>query len=332
MSESTQTPIADGGYRIDEGGIVHVEEGLAPATIPSERRISDPKTAEAREDALPPATPALVTPSLPPGLAHRLTENDVAAFGGAARRLGLSDDQAQSILNLYADRVRANADQNRRPTYGEAVATLQAEWGDAMPRKIAAANRAVDALGGERLRAHLRRTGLTNDDHLVRLFADLGERMTREQIQRARVSRGAAVDRETVLIEYDRRMRDPEDPYWKAGHPDHKRAVAEMARLSTQVYGTAPVADPGLDPPSPRRAPASGEGATLTLGVRAVEASAILDGWYADRRHPVNNRHDPRHQEAVKIAQRLEAVAAHKRTVDPRRLADRLFQEARRRR
>jgi hypothetical protein len=323
----------ENNYPIDENGIVRAEQGPVPVTVPADRD-GDSRTAEVRglrEQALPQAAPVLVAPSLPPDLAHRLTENDVESFGRAARRIGLSDGQAQSILNLYADRVRANADANRRPTYAGTVTTLKAEWGDAMPRKLAAASRAVEALGGDRLREHLRQTGLTNDEHLVRMFADLGEKMNREQMQRTRVVRGASVDRETVLIEYDRRMRDPEDPYWNARHPDHKRAVAEMARLAPQVYGNAPIPEPGIDDPGLRTAPVSADTA-LDLAAQGARASAILNAWYKDRSHPVNNRHDPRHKEAVAIAQRLEAVASHKRNVDPRALADRLFQRARTRR
>ena len=308
----------------DERGITRAQERSVPVTMPEGRR-----GARQTQTALPPASePALVTPDLPPDLAHRLTDNDVAAFGSAARRLGLSGQQAQAILDLYAERVRVNADTNRRPTRGETVTVLQQEWGDALPRKLAAANRAVEALGGERLREHLRRTGLSNDEHLVRLFADLGERMTREQVERARVSRGASVDRETVLIEYDRRMRDPEDPYWKANHPDHKRAVAEMTRLSQVVYGAAPVPDPNVAPPTPRKASLPA-GIAIDLAAEGVEANAILNRWYSDRSHPVNNRHDPRHNEAVEIAHRLHAIAGHRKNVDARQLADALFRRAR---
>jgi len=344
MNEAT-TPAPN--YPIDSSGVVRTDEApVTPALPPARGRSRDARTAEARAAVMAarpsvapgagagPVTteaapaPVLVRPTLAPDLEHRLTQDDMDTFASVSSRLGLTTPQAQSLVDFFAGRVKANADQNRRPTEAAATVELQAEWREHFDRKVASARRAVEALGGDRLRAHLIKRGLNNDPEMVRLFAGLGEKMTADAVQRARVLQGGRIDRETAQLEHDRIMRDKTHDYWQRNSPAHRRAVTEVNPLAATVYGTTPLPEAGVDTPTPA-APTRTREEAVTLATLALQADHIAKSWIGDPTHPINQRHSPQHKDAVKQYNELLAVAHRKTAAPGRDVADKIFNDAR---
>lgn len=113
--------------------------------------------------------------------AEQFIQTDHANFKGladAAHRLGVMPDQFQGLVDQFANMqaqgfkttqeaiVKMNADN---------VAALKSSWGEAFDGKVAAANLAVEKLGGEKLRDVLSDRGLGTDPVLLNAFAQIGE-------------------------------------------------------------------------------------------------------------------------------------------------------------
>jgi hypothetical protein len=203
---------------------------------PEELQALRSKLAEAGVIEAPPAKPEEYKATLAPREdGTPVDEQLMSAFRQRAHAAGMTDKQAQAMLDLYGENI-AGAQLKIAGSRAETMAALEREWGGATPRQIALANRALsDADPDGELTRILVGTGLANHPAMIKHFARVGrERAEDDPTWAADMSTGSAEDARTQLAKI---MADPNDLY----HPQHKgrpgreERVAQVARLYEQI-------------------------------------------------------------------------------------------------
>lgn len=124
--------------------------------------------------------------SLPEGF-----EYDEAAakdFEGLARELGLSQEQAQRLVNMYTDNIQrgilaqAEAADARNAAWADAARTDAEYGGSDFEKNLAIANYGLSRLGSPALMKYLSESGLGNHPEIIRLCWKAGKLM-REDAQ-----------------------------------------------------------------------------------------------------------------------------------------------------
>lgn len=143
----------------------------------------DPQAADALAAAMqPPARPEDYRLDLPPIPGFEGNDDDMQAVADVkawAHQAGFSqvtlDELGGRFRELIADDARHDPE-TIAARQSRCVAALRAVWGDDFDTKFAAAMRAVERLGGERLAAFMDNTRLGDDPWVVRALAEAAER------------------------------------------------------------------------------------------------------------------------------------------------------------
>lgn len=108
----------------------------------------------------------------------------LATFEPVARELGLSQEQAQKLVDIYGkdivpklEQKRAEAWQKQTEQWGNDVRADKEIGGDKLTANIGMAQKALDQFGTPELRTYLEQTGLGNHPDLVRCFMKVGKSM-----------------------------------------------------------------------------------------------------------------------------------------------------------
>jgi len=164
---------------------------------------------------------------------------DEARLGGALKTmhgLGLTNQQVQGIMDLYAQDTKASME-SYHTTQKQALATLKEEWGPTADRKFIIAQRAAQEYGGKELMEVLDKTGLGNNPAFIRFFADVGELLVEEGFISGKIE-GVPGPQEAEK-QIDAILADKSHPYnSKDNTPAHKQAVEAMKQLHELAYGT----------------------------------------------------------------------------------------------
>jgi len=165
---------------------------------------------------------------------HRpyMSEEDVKTFGDMAHKIGLSNKQAQTVIDHYllkADGYVDSLAKERRAT----EYTLRNEWGAAYDRNVAVAARAVMESGGKDLLDYLDRTGLGNHPAIIKAFHKMGAILVDEGYVADDSVGSGVVDAKSEIAAI---MSDRKHPYWVTSHPEHKAAVKHIAELHEIAY------------------------------------------------------------------------------------------------
>ena len=174
----------------------------------------------------------------PEGLDDSLWDQGRAeAFEQAAHKLGLNTRQVRGLLDWelanVSEAVR-KADESREEAKRQVEESLKREWGGAYVENLSAARAAALKLGGERV---LNDQYLANHPDFIKIMAQVGKIVGE--------GRGAMDTREGRSPETSQGIREeiarvtsnPEDPYFKSGHPQHDDRVQYVAGLYAKLYG-----------------------------------------------------------------------------------------------
>ncbi|NIL23527.1 peptidase [Yersinia mollaretii] len=108
----------------------------------------------------------------------------LATFEPVARELGLSQEQAQKLVDIYGkdivpklEQKQAEAWQKQTEQWGNDVRADKEIGGDKLTANIGMAQKALDQFGTPELRTYLEQTGLGNHPDLVRCFMKVGKSM-----------------------------------------------------------------------------------------------------------------------------------------------------------
>ncbi|MDA8231576.1 MAG: hypothetical protein M0006_09580 [Magnetospirillum sp.] len=160
----------------------------APADAPAPQPAAPAAETQPPSPAEPPAEYANF--ALPDGL--QLDPALADAFKTLARDLGLPQEGAQKLVDLYAGKAREAAEAPYRQ-WAETQARWQSEaktdreYGGAdLARNVAVAASAIDRFGGPRLRQALEATGAGNHPEVIRFFYRVGKSIAEDTLVSAR--------------------------------------------------------------------------------------------------------------------------------------------------
>ncbi len=173
-----------------------------------------------------PETPdkyAPVMPDLPEGFAW--DEGQTKSFFEAAHKTGLTPQQAQALVDWYAEDQKGVLKAGES-AIAEAETAMKAEWKAAYPKNLGLAKAASNWLGVTEV---LDQTGLGNHPTILKAFAKLGKALAEDGVISGEVE--GVPTNEVVQKQIAAIMNDRKHPYWNRNLAGHAEAVEEVTRL-----------------------------------------------------------------------------------------------------
>jgi hypothetical protein len=119
---------------------------------------------------------------------EQLDSQLVETFTPLAKELGLSNDQAQKLVDI-APQIQQRMAQQQAEAWGKQLEAWVGEvkadkviGGDNLPATMASAQKVMQQFGTPELKAALEQTGMGNHPELVRLFAKVGKAMGEDSL------------------------------------------------------------------------------------------------------------------------------------------------------
>ena len=163
-----------------------------------------------------------------------LNEGDVKQFAENAHKLGLSNTQAQGVLEFYKNNMESNAQQSQVDTETSQVQAeqeLRKEWGRDFEANVKRAGALAKAnMNPDILDLELK-SGIRVGDHpeLIKGFAKIASMMSEDKIV---LSENESADKSTDLeSQISTITNNREGPYWNKRHPDHDKSVQQVYTL-----------------------------------------------------------------------------------------------------
>lgn len=166
-------------------------------------------------------------------LPESIPEDVTGWYKEKAFELGLNQDQAKGLMESYMaleavkqEEIKAQKEAQQE----EWIASIKEEFGSSMDKRIETAKKAVEAFGGEDLRAAMDSTGLGNHPAMVKAFAKIGKEMLEGGLTQAEAEATFGMTPEEAGQRLSNLKRDPEfmKAYMSPTHPSHKAAVEEL--------------------------------------------------------------------------------------------------------
>ncbi|RYM69604.1 peptidase [Serratia liquefaciens] len=141
---------------------------------------ADKEAAEKAEKEKKPAAPEKYEFAAPEG--QELDANALSVFEPIAKELGLTQEQAQKLVDIYPQiqQQQAEAWSKQIAEWGEQVKADKEIGGDKFNASVGLAQRALDQFGNPELREYLNASGLGNHPALVRFCAKVGKSMAED--------------------------------------------------------------------------------------------------------------------------------------------------------
>lgn len=138
--------------------------------------------------------------ALPEGMEY--AEERAQAFGGLAKELGLTQEQAQRLVNFEVQEIQAAVQgqrdsHDRRASEWTNAAKADREFGgERLEENLGIARAALDALASSELRDYLEKEGLGNHPELIRFCWKVGKLLGEDKVPGAADGRrGAGIAR-----------------------------------------------------------------------------------------------------------------------------------------
>lgn len=171
------TPPAEGGKADDGKGDGQIDAGAKPDGDQAKADDKQDDKGEAKTGA-----PESYDFKAPEGV-EQLDTQLVETFTPLAKELGLSNEQAQQLVNL-APQIQQRMAQQQAESWGKQLEAWVGEvkadkdiGGSNLPATMASAQKVMQQFGTPELKAALEQTGMGNHPELVRLFAKVGKAM-----------------------------------------------------------------------------------------------------------------------------------------------------------
>ncbi|MFN1147038.1 peptidase [Serratia liquefaciens] len=141
---------------------------------------ADKEAAEKAEKDKKPAAPEKYEFAAPEG--QELDANALSVFEPIAKELGLTQEQAQKLVDIYPQiqQQQAEAWSKQIADWGEQVKADKEIGGDKFNASVGLAQRALDQFGNPELREYLQVSGLGNHPALVRFCTKVGKSMAED--------------------------------------------------------------------------------------------------------------------------------------------------------
>lgn len=157
-------------------------ENPAGEEKPATEKTAEELAAEKAEKEKKPAAPDKYEFAAPEG--QELDANALAVFEPIAKELGLTQEQAQKLVDIYPQiqQQQAEAWSKQVAEWGEQVKADKEIGGDKFNASVGLAQRALDQFGNPELREYLNASGLGNHPALVRFCAKVGKSMAEDSM------------------------------------------------------------------------------------------------------------------------------------------------------
>jgi hypothetical protein len=163
-----------------------------------------------------------------------LDNGAVKQFAENAHKLGLSNKQAQGVLEFYKNSMEGTAQQSKIDTETaqvQAEQELRQEWGREFENNVKKAGALAKAnINSDILDLELK-SGIRVGDHpeLIKGFAKIASMMSEDKIvspESDSASKSADIESEISTI-----TNNTDGPYWNKQHPDHDKVVQQVYTL-----------------------------------------------------------------------------------------------------
>ena len=163
-----------------------------------------------------------------------LDNGAVKQFAENAHKLGLSNKQAQGVLEFYKNSMEGTAQQSKIDTETaqvQAEQELRQEWGREFENNVKKAGALAKAnMNPEILDMELK-NGMRVGDHpeIIKGFAKIAGMMSEDNMvttESEQVNSNKDIESEISSI-----MNNREGPYWNKQHPDHDKTVQQVYTL-----------------------------------------------------------------------------------------------------
>lgn len=159
------------------------DDNPAPAgTDPS--KTDDKTNPEPKGDDKKPVSAAPEKYEFTAGEGQELDKEAVAAFEPIARELGLSNEQAQKIVDVYGSTIMPQIAKQQEAAWQKQVTewaeTVKADKELGSVESIGNAQKAMDQFGTPELKQYLNDSGLGNHPELFRIFSRIGKAMSED--------------------------------------------------------------------------------------------------------------------------------------------------------
>ena len=163
-----------------------------------------------------------------------LDNGAVKQFAENAHKLGLSNKQAQGVLEFYKNSMEGTAQQSKVDTETaqvQAEQELRQEWGREFENNVKKAGALAKAnINSDILDLELK-SGIRVGDHpeLIKGFAKIASMMSEDKIvspESDGANKSADIESEISTI-----TNNTDGPYWNKGHPDHDKVVQQVYTL-----------------------------------------------------------------------------------------------------
>lgn len=144
---------------------------------------------------------------------------------------GFTNDQVAALLTKVNEDNAAAAEMAEAAGV-EATNGLKSEWGHAYDQKLAEANKAINAFGGEDGMAFATETGLIKNPAFLKMMAAAGANLGEEAAGSIPNSTKLALSPEEAKLQIDTIRRNPDHPW----HKGSKEALAHMNKLHEYAF------------------------------------------------------------------------------------------------
>jgi len=160
------------------------------------------------------------------------------AYKENAHKLGLMPKQAEALSNWFSERTleaQDSLDKQSTLQKTEAVDGLKKEWGLAFDKKVADANLFLTEFANEEEMVFIKKAGLANEPHMVRLFSRAAEKTLGEDKLKGEGQGPVGITPVEAQQKINTYMQDMNSPYFNKTHPNHEVAVKEVQELHNQL-------------------------------------------------------------------------------------------------
>ncbi|AMG65719.1 TPA: peptidase [Providencia stuartii] len=159
--------------------------GDTPAPTGTEPSKTDDKAnTEPKGDDKKPVSAAPEKYEFTAGEGQELDKEAIAAFEPVAREIGLSNEQAQKIVDVYGSTIMPQIAKQQEAAWQKQVTewaeTVKADKELGSVESIGNAQKAVDQFGTPELKQYLNDSGLGNHPELFRIFSRIGKAMSED--------------------------------------------------------------------------------------------------------------------------------------------------------
>jgi hypothetical protein len=175
---------------------------------------------------------------------------DLTWYKEAAAELGLTVKQAQGVLDKFYGVHSAgvkSAEDRAAEEFAKAETALRNEWGADFDQRVHEANRAIDELGGETLRAELTKVGLINNPVVAKMFANLAAQVLEDTGLPGTGNDGggdtiASLEEQIKTIQAQQFSMVQKQGMGIGSHPEYKALQAKLDSLFARRYPSKPKA------------------------------------------------------------------------------------------